>query len=114
MGFGEELGIVLEDVGEMMRDHGCARARGHDDVLRIAENVEEVPGDGARFIRVAGVESGLAAAGLGFGEIDLIAEALKHLCDGDADLWEDLIDDAGHKQGDTGAHSGSLTWSRRV
>jgi hypothetical protein len=41
--------------------------------------------------------------------VDLIAKAFEHLCDGDADLREDLIDDAGHKQGDTGAHSGSLT-----
>ncbi len=109
MDLGEQLGIVLEDVRVVVRDHGRARAGGHDDVLAIAEHVEEMPGDSARFIRVAGVEGGLAAAGLGRGEIDLITEVLQHLRDGDADLREGLIDDAGDKQGDAGAQYGSLT-----
>jgi hypothetical protein len=39
----------------------------------------------------------------------LIAEALQHLRYGDAHLGENLIDDAGDKQGDARAQSGSLT-----
>ena len=54
------------------------------------------------------VEMRLAAAGLGYGEIDFIPQALKDLCDGDADLRKDLIDDAGDKQGDASAHWGEF------
>ena len=109
MGLGEERGMVLEDVREVVRNHACAGAGGDDDVFGIAENVEEMAGDGARLVWVAGVESRLAAASLGLGKIDLVAQALEHFCDSDADLREDLIDDAGDEQGDAGAHSGSLT-----
>jgi hypothetical protein len=108
MDLGEQRGIVLEDVREMMRDHGCARAGGHDDVFRIAEDVQEMPGDGARFVRIAGVEGGLAAAGLGFWKIHLVAQALQHLSDGDADLRENLIHDAGDKQRDASTHWGEF------
>ena len=45
MGFGEELGIVLEDVREMMRDHRGAGARGNDDVFGIAKDIEEMASD---------------------------------------------------------------------
>ena len=58
---------------------------------------------------IAGIEGGLAAAGLRFREIDLVAQALQHLGDRDADLGKDLIDDAGDEQGDARAHCGSLT-----
>ena len=67
-----------------------------------------MPGDGARFIRVAGVEGGLAATGLSFGKIDLVTQPLENFCDGDADLREDLIDDAGDKQGDASTHWGEF------
>ncbi len=110
MDLGEGLGIMLKNVRKVMRDHRRAGARRYDDVFRIAENVEEMPGDGASLVRITRVEGGLAAASLSFGKIDLIAQTFEHFCDGDADLRKDLIDDAGDKQGDTGAHSGSLTW----
>ncbi len=109
VGFGEELGIVLEDVGKMMRDHRRARTGGHHDVFRIAKDIQEMPGDFPRFVRIAGIECGLAAAGLRFGEIDRIAQPLQHLSDGDADLRENLIDDAGDEQGDARVQLGSLT-----
>ena len=66
-------------------------------------------GDLARFIAVAGIEGGLAAAGLSFGKMNLVAQALQHLRDSDADLRKDLIDDAGDEQGDTRVQFGSLT-----
>ena len=59
------------------------------------KDVEEVPGDVARFLGIAAIERRLAAEGLRFGKIDPIAEALQHLRDGDAHLGENLIDDAG-------------------
>jgi len=111
MDFGPELRIVLEKIRKMMRDHRRARARRHDDIFGIAKNVKKMPRDGARFVRVAGVEGGLAAAGLRLGEVDLITQAFQHLSDGDADLRKYLIDDAGDKQGNARAQSGSLPWS---
>jgi hypothetical protein len=65
--------------------------------------------DLASFVGVAGIESGLAAAGLGLREVDVVAEALEDLGNGDSHLRKNLIDDAGDKQGDARAQSGSLT-----
>ncbi len=84
----------------MMGDHGSAGAGGDDDVFGIAEDAEEVAGDAGGFGAIAAIEGGLAAAGLGFGEIDGVAEALEDGGDGEADLGEDLIDDAGGKESD--------------
>ena len=78
-------------------------------VFGIAKDIQKMQGDLARFIGIAGVESGLAAAGLRFGEINLVAQALQHLRHGDANLGENLIDDAGDKQRDARVQSGSLT-----
>ena len=66
-------------------------------------------GDLTRFFCVAAIERGLAAAGLSFRKMDLVAQALQDLHDGDADLGENLIDDAGDEQGDARVQSGSLT-----
>jgi hypothetical protein len=41
-------------------------------------------------------------------KIDLVAQTFQHFRDGDADLRVDLIDDAGDKQGDAGAHWGEF------
>src|SRR5258708_1125429 len=57
--------------------------------------------DLAGLFAVSGVEGGLAAAGLGLPEIDLVADALQHLGHGETDLGKDLIDDAGDEQRDT-------------
>jgi len=109
---GKHFGIVLEQIGEMMPDHRRAGARRHDDVLGVAKNFEKMPGDLARLIGVAGVERGLAATGLGYAKLDFVAQALQHCGDRDANLREDLIDDAGDEQRDARAQSGSLTHAR--
>ena len=64
-----------------MPHHGGAGAGGRDDDLGIFESLEEVLRHRARLSAVAGVEGGLAAAGLGRGEFDL-----------DADMLEDVHD----------------------
>ena len=56
-------------------------------------------GDLTRFFCVAAIERGLAAARLGLWEIDLVAQALQHFCHCDSNLREDLIDNAGHEEG---------------
>ncbi len=73
MRLGEEFGIVLEQIREMMRDHGRAGSRRHNDVFGIAKDVEKMPGDLARFLGITGVERRLAAAGLRGGEMNLVA-----------------------------------------
>jgi hypothetical protein len=108
MGLGEKPGIVLEDVRKVMRDHRCAGARRNDDVFGIAKNIQKVPSDLPRFVGVTGIESGLAATSLRFGKMNLIAQALQHLRDGDSDLGKNLIDDAGDKQGDALVHWGEF------
>ncbi len=70
--------------------------------------------DGPCLVGIAGIEGGLAAAGLGLREMHLVAQALEHLGDGDADLGIDLIDDAGDKQGDGLAHWGEFNMPGRL
>ncbi len=108
MDLGEELGIVLEDVREVMRDHRRAGARGTMMYSESRKTSRKCRAIVARFVRIAGVERRLAAAGLGFGKVDLVAQALQHLRDGDADLGKNLIDDAGDKQGDALAQCGEF------
>src|SRR3984885_11404047 len=97
MGFGKELGIVLEDLREMMGNHRSAGAGRHQDVFGAAKDIQKVPGNLARFFPIAGVEGGLAAAGLRFWEINVVTQSLQNLRDGDADLGKNLIDDAGNE-----------------
>jgi hypothetical protein len=56
-----------------------------------------MPRDGACLVNVTGVESGLSAARLRLGKINLVAQPLQHLRDSDAHLGENLIDDAGNE-----------------
>jgi hypothetical protein len=54
-------------------------------------------GNFAGVFGISTIEGGLAAAGLGWGEIDLIPEALQHFRHGDSDFWKHLIDNAGYE-----------------
>ena len=92
----------------MVGDHGGARAGRHHHVFGIAEDLEEMAGDLAGFLAIAGVESGLAAAGLILGKIDRVAEALQHAGHGEADCGEELIDHAGDEDRDPLRHEEGL------
>ena len=50
------------------------------------------------------VERGLAATGLGFGEVDVAAGALQNFGHRHADFGKKLVDDAGDKQRDPKGH----------
>jgi len=77
-----------------MRDHRSAGARGDDNVVGCAEDVQEMAGNFAGVVGISTIKGGLAAAGLSCGEVDLVAQALQHFCHGDSDFWKNLIDDA--------------------
>ncbi len=96
--------IAGKDVRIVVRNHGRARSGRDNDVFGIAECIEKVPGDCARFFGKAAIERGLAAAGLRVRKINLEAQPLQHLSHGDSDLWEHLIDDAGDEQRDALFH----------
>ena len=91
---GQQLFVIPEELLVVMLDHSCAGAGRHNDVLRVAEDIQKMPGNLARFIRISAIECRLAAARLGLRKIDLETETLEYLSYRDADLREDLIDDA--------------------
>ena len=67
----------------------------------VFEGFEEVFGDRARFVAVAGVESRLAATGLRRREVHVDAEMLQDIDHGHAGLRVDHVDDASDKEGDS-------------
>ncbi len=79
--------------------HGRAGARGNDHGQFAGEHRGGVKCDFARGIPVAGVESGLAAAGLIFGENHFDAEVLEHFDSSFGDIVEEGIAQASaHEQ----------------
>src|SRR3712207_3576298 len=62
------LGQLLEEERVVVRDHGCARARGAHHVIEalLLEDLEEVAGHPACLVEETGVEGRLAAARLPF------------------------------------------------
>src|SRR5690349_27676 len=94
--------VAAEDKGVVVGDHGGAGAGGADDVVAALtrEDVEEVTGDGARVLEEAGVEGGLATAGLTFGVDDLDAQPAQYAHGADADLWGEQVHVAGDEEGD--------------
>src|SRR5262249_39101841 len=107
---GEALGalprprIIVKQFREMMRDHRGARAGGYHNRLAAFEHVQEIPRHLASLVAIAGVEGGLAAAGLRFGKIQLETEAFEHPAYGHADLRKELVDRAGDEQRDPPGH----------
>ena len=92
LGLFQHCGVVFEEVGVEDTDHGCAGAgRGHDVGVAV-EDGDEAFGEVAGFGLEAGVEGGLAAAGLGLGEGELDALVPEHLDHGLADLGVELVD----------------------
>ena len=99
---GQQLFVMPEEVLVVMLNHSCAGAGGHNDVLGVAEDVQKMPGNLARFLGISAVERRLAAARLGPRKIDLETETVEHLSHRDADLREELVDDAGDEKRDPG------------
>ena len=66
-------------------------------VSHVLERLEKMARHGARLGAIAAIEGGLAAAGLFFGEVHLIAERFQHVGHGQPDFWEKLVDHAGDK-----------------
>ena len=97
-----EIGIIGEKVGVMFRHHAAAGARGRDNVIAVGEGVHGLQGEGARIGSVAGIEGGLAAAGLR-GHGDLAARILQQLHGGEADAGAKEIDETGDEEADAWA-----------
>ncbi len=89
-----------EDLFVVVADHRDATAGRGDDVIVVAEDLEESFGQRAGVGVQADVGHRLAAAGLLFGKLDLAAEALQHLDRGQADLRIELVDVAGDEEAD--------------
>ena len=81
-----------------MAVHRGAGAGGNDDGQLAGEDVGAVFGDFARGAPIAGVEGGLAAAGLVFGELDGDAEVFEHFDGGAGDVIVEGIAEAGAHQ----------------
>jgi hypothetical protein len=96
--------IAVEQVLEVLADHGAATAAGGDDVFVGFEDFDHALGQLASFGLKAVVVEGLAAAGLGLGEGDGAAEMLEDFGDGDADVGIELVGEAGDEEGDVGVH----------
>jgi hypothetical protein len=97
MDAGQRLRIFVEEFGEMMRHHGRARTRWNHNALAPFEGLEEMPRHRPGFRPVTAIESGLPAAGLLFGKIHLIPEALQHAGHGHSHSRKKLIDNAGNE-----------------
>ena len=61
--------VALEQLVELLADHGAATAAGGDDVVVGLEDFDEPLGQFAGFAVEAVVEERLAAAGLGLGKL---------------------------------------------
>jgi hypothetical protein len=72
--------------------------RGHHDVLRAVERLQEMFGDRARLRAKAAVERRLSAASLIASKFDRAAESLQHVRHGDPDGGKHLVDDAGYEE----------------
>lgn len=88
---GQKLGIKHPD-------HCGAGAGRADDGLGVTKNANEALGDRTGLIPVPGIESRLAAAGLGFGEFEFVADASEDARHVEADLRGQLIDKAGNEE----------------
>ena len=91
-------GVIGEELWIVVAQHGCAAAGRRDDHFGVCEGAQKLAPDAARIVMEAGIEAGLAAAGLRLREAHVKAQVLKHLDDGDAAARVKRIDDAGHEE----------------
>ena len=100
--FGEEGGIVF-GFGHhhvVFAHHGDAGGGRDADGFGIAEDFDEAADEGDGFPVIAGVVVHLAAAGLGEGEVEGVAEAFEDARDGDTGLGEERVVIAGDEERD--------------
>ncbi len=90
-----QVGIVVEQVWQVVFQHTPARARRHHDVVVPAERVEDSLGEVACRGPVAEIVSGLTAAGLRTRQFDLAAGLLQQSNCREADRRTVQIDQAG-------------------
>jgi hypothetical protein len=107
---GEEGRVVFRfshhDV--VLAHHGDAGGGGDADGFGVAEDIDEATDERDGLAVVAGVVVHLAAAGLGEGEVDGVAEALQEARDGDARLWEQGVVVAGDEESDAQERSSEV------
>ena len=84
--------------GVLVPDRARARPRRHHDrVVPALEHLDVAPDQRQRVALVAGVHVHLAAAGLGLGEVNLVAEPLEKGDGGLPDVGEQRVGQAGHE-----------------
>src|SRR5258708_13156067 len=83
-----------------MPDRAYARAGGGDDDVVVLERLDVAADQRQRLALVAGVDVHLAAARLGLGELDPVAEPLEQRGGGLAHVREECVAEAGPEQGD--------------
>ena len=104
MGFRQHLGLVPKQLLIVVADHRRTGARGNHDVLRIPKHLEKVARDLSRFVAVAAVEGGLAAARLVRRKGQATTRPLQHVGHSHSDVWKQLVHDAGDKQSNLNWH----------
>ena len=99
---GFEVGVayVTRHLGIVITHHGDAGGRGDDDGFGVRELVDEALQEGHGLGLVAGVVVHLAAAGLAWGEVYGVPEALEDTHDGLAGAGEERVVVAGDEERD--------------
>ena len=106
--------VLGEQVGVFEADHGGAGAAGEHDRVVGFQGLDGALRQAAGFVPESAVEEGLAAAGLGGGEVEFIAalgggasaglgdvsEAAQQFDGGRADFGHDLVHQAGDEEGE--------------
>lgn len=89
-----EIGIFDQQARVMDPQHAGARPRRCHHIVEALEGLDHLAGDRHGVAPVAGIISGLPAAGLGARHLDLAAPRLDQLDRGKGDAWPEQIDEA--------------------
>ncbi len=96
----EHRRLVAKQLGVMRPDHPRARAGGQHQVVARLELLDQLDRQGTRRSAVAGIETGLTAAGLQLGHDHVAAGRLEQLERRESDRWPHQIDETGDEQAD--------------
>ena len=94
------VGRVFQELWIKNPHHCHTGATGAHDYLGTVEHTDGTDGYLAGLIPVAGIETGLAAAGLTGSKLAGVTKSLENLRNGHAHLWGHLIDKAGNEKAD--------------